>query len=321
MPDVTTRSIGIRASTTTERSTSPRSILWNASSTASRPIVSLTNCSSGSRPWRWRSMSIGKSRLGRQSPYQLGLSRPPRPKKSIIGSSMRISGFGHADLHDGAGEVAGVERLLEHLRVADRLDAHVGAVAVGERLDRLDRDRSLDASTVWVAPNSLASSSFRASRSTAMIVAAPASRAPAMAASPTPPQPNTATESPRPTSPVSMAAPRPAITPQPSSPATSGFTSADTLVHWPAATSVFSAKAPMPSAGDSGDAVEGHLLRGVEGGEAVPGPAPAARPALAAHRPPVEDHEVAGRDVGDVGPDGLDHARPPRGRAGTGTRR
>ena len=84
-------------------------------------------------------MSIGKSRLGRQSPYQLGLSRPPRPKKSIIGRSMRISGFGHADLHDGAGEVAGVERLLEHLRVADRLDAHVGAVAVGERLDGLDR--------------------------------------------------------------------------------------------------------------------------------------------------------------------------------------
>ena len=84
-----------------------------------------------------------------------------------------------------------------------------------------------------------------------MIVCAPASRAPAMAASPTPPQPNTATESPRPTSPVSMAAPSPAITPQPSSPATSGFTSDDTLVHCPAATSVFSAKAPMPSAGDS----------------------------------------------------------------------
>ena len=85
-----------------------------------------------------------------------------------------------------------------------------------------------------------------------MIVDAPASRAPAMAASPTPPHPNTATESPRPTSPVSMAAPRPAITPQPSRPATSGFTSADTLVHCPAATRVFSAKAPMPSAGDSG---------------------------------------------------------------------
>ena len=48
-------------------------------------------------------------------------------------------GVGHADLHDGAGEVARVERLLEHLGPADRLDAHVGAVAVGQRADGLDR--------------------------------------------------------------------------------------------------------------------------------------------------------------------------------------
>ena len=106
-----------------------------------------------------------------------------------------------------------------------------------------------DASTVWVAPNSRASSSFRASRSTAMIFDAPASRAPAMAASPTPPHPNTATESPRVTSPVSSAAPRPAITPQPRRPAVSGLARGSTLVAWPAATSVFSANAPMPSAG------------------------------------------------------------------------
>ena len=105
---------------------------------------------------------------------------------------------------------------------------------------------------MWVAPNSLAHSSFLGSRSTAMIVAAPASAAPAMAASPTPPQPKTATESPRPTSPVSIDAPSPAITPQPSRPATSGLASALTFVHWPAATRVFSAKAPMPSAGESG---------------------------------------------------------------------
>ena len=51
-------------------------------------------------------------------------------------------------------------------------------------------------------------------------VRAPASRAPAIAAAPTPPQPITATESPRVTPPVLMAAPRPAITPQPSRPAT-----------------------------------------------------------------------------------------------------
>ena len=87
--------------------------------------------------------------------------------------------------------------------------------------------------------------------STAMIVAAPASRAPAMAAMPTPPQPITAIESPRPTAPVLIAAPRPAITPQPSRPATAAGACGSTLVHWPAATSVLSANAPIPSAGDS----------------------------------------------------------------------
>ena len=53
---------------------------------------------------------------------------------------------------------------------------------------------------------------------------------------------------------------------------------------------------------------QGHLLRRVVGGEAVPGSAPAARAALAAHRSPVQDHEVTGRQVGDVRSDGLDHA-------------
>ena len=61
----------------------------------------------------------------------------------------------------------------------------------------------------------------------------------------------TATVSPRVTGAVLMAAPRPAITPQPSSPATSGSAAGFTLVHCPAATSVLPAKAPMPSAGDN----------------------------------------------------------------------
>ena len=109
----------------------------------------------------------------------------------------------------------------------------------------------LDAFTVCVAPNSLAHSSLRSSRSTATIVCAPANFAPAMAALPTPPQPNTATESPRVTPPVLMTAPMPAMTPQPSKPAAVAGALGSTLVHWPAATSVFSAKAPMPSAADS----------------------------------------------------------------------
>ena len=72
-----------------------------------------------------------------------------------------------------------------------------------------------------------------------------------MAASPTPPQPNTATESPRPTLPVFIAAPSPAITPHPSRPAAVAGACGSTGVHWPEWTSVFSMKAPMPSAGDS----------------------------------------------------------------------
>ena len=104
---------------------------------------------------------------------------------------------------------------------------------------------------MWVAPILLAASSFFASMSTAMIGEAPASADPAIAATPTPPQPMTATDLPRVTAPVLIAAPIPAITPQPSSPTAAARADGSTLVHWPAATSVFSAKAPMPRAGDS----------------------------------------------------------------------
>ncbi len=83
-----------------------------------------------------------------------------------------------------------------------------------------------------------------------MTVVAPAMTAPATAAQPTPPQPMTATVSPRCTAPVLTAAPNPAMTPQPRRPAARASTSS-TLVHWPAATSVFSANAPIPRAGDS----------------------------------------------------------------------
>ena len=48
-----------------------------------------------------------------------------------------------------------------------------------------------------------------------------------------------------------IAAPSPAITPQPSSPTAAARADGSTLVHCPAATSVFSAKAPMPRAGES----------------------------------------------------------------------
>ncbi|BDZ59469.1 hypothetical protein GCM10025872_31260 [Barrientosiimonas endolithica] len=53
---------------------------------------------------------------------------------------------------------------------------------------------------------------------------------------------------------------------------------------------------------------EGHLLVGVVRVEAVPRLALGARAALTAHRAPVENHEVAGRDLGDALADRLDRA-------------
>src|SRR5581483_3899766 len=50
-----------------------------------------------------------------------------------------------------------------------------------------------------------------------------------------------------------------------------------------------------------------HLLGRVVGAEAVPRLTAAARAALAAHRAPVQDDEVAGRHVGHVRPDRVDH--------------
>ena len=49
---------------------------------------------SGSRPCRCRSIRVGKSRSGRQSPYQDDFNAPPWEKKSTSGMSRRMSGVG-----------------------------------------------------------------------------------------------------------------------------------------------------------------------------------------------------------------------------------
>ena len=142
-----------------------------------------------------------------------------------------------------------------------------------------------------------------------MILRAPASFAPRIAASPTPPQPNTATESPRDTPPVYIAAPSPAMTPQPISPAASGGAFGSTGTHCPAATSVSSANAPMPRAGESSVPSSSVIFCvRVAAVEAVPGTSAPARAARSARRAPRDDHEVAGRDVVDAVADLLDDA-------------
>ena len=144
-----------------------------------------------------------------------------------------------------------------------------------------------------------------------MIVCAPASRAAAIAASPTPPHPNTAIG----VVAADVAGVRrrrrsPAITPQPSSPAASGVGPGVDLRRLARRDQRLLRERADTERGRERRAVgERHLLRRVVRREAVPRPSAPARPALAAHRAPVEDDEVAGRDAGDAGPDRVDDAR------------
>ena len=155
-----------------------------------------------------------------------------------------------------------------------------------------------------------------------MIRLAPASAEPAIAAMPTPPQPITATDLPRPD--------------------VAGVDGGAEAGHHAAAEQADGrgpgrrvdlgalAGGDQGLLGEGADAqrrgqlravLEGHLLGGVVGGEAVPRLTAVAGPAVAAHRAPVEDHEVARREAGDARRRPTRPRRPPRGRAGTGSRR
>ena len=83
------------------------------------------------------------------------------------------------------------------------------------------------------------------------------------------------------TSPVLTAAPKPAMTPQPSRPTASGRASGSTLVHWPAATRVLLGEgADAQRRRQLGAVRQGHLLGGVVRVEDRWGCAPSAGPAL-----------------------------------------
>ena len=162
-----------------------------------------------------------------------------------------MSGSGTPTCTTVPGQVAGEERLLQHARVADRLDAHVGAEAAGGVPDRLDRigatgvDRvggaealgPLQLPVVEVDGDDRRGAGQPGAGDGGVAHPAAAEHGHAVAPQAHAPRVDRRAE--------------PAITPQPSRPATSGRTAGSTGVHWPAATSVFSAKAPMPSAGDS----------------------------------------------------------------------
>ena len=143
-----------------------------------------------------------------------------------------------------------------------------------------------------------------------MIRLAPTSAAPAIAASPTPPQPITATVSSR----VTAAgvdrradAGHHAAAQQPGHGGVGGGIDlgALALVHQ----GLVGERADAQRRGQFGAVGQCHLLLGVEGVEAQLRPAALAGAALTAHRAPVQDHEVAGLHRGHAWPDRLDGAR------------
>ena len=169
------------------------------------------------------------------------------------------------------------------------------------------------ASTVSVAPNVRARSSFSAATSTAITCAAPATTAPCTTFRPMPPQPMTATVAPGGTFAVLNTAPRPVVTAQPTSAATSTGTLSSIFNSACSGRSICSANPPTPANWSTGDAVLGQ--RRAEAGGAG-GPVLAhvrttgrARRAQSARRRRARDHLVARTEVGDVGTDGLDDAR------------
>ena len=126
------------------------------------------------------------------------------------------------------------------------------------------------------------------------------------APSPESPHAFTATESPRCTLPVFIAAPIPAITPQPSRADDCGSAAGSTLVHWPSCTTVLSSNAPIPKAGVNG--VPSGRVMGCEAlwvSKQYHGAAAFAGATLAADSSPVENHKIADLHVGEGIPDGF----------------
>ena len=216
---------------------------------------------------------------------------------------------GHTDLHDGAREVACVEGLLEHLGAADRFDADIGAVAVGERADRFDRIGAArvhgvrraelagprELPVVDVDADDRVGAREARARDGGVAHTTAAEHRDGVAA-PDVAGVHRGAEAGHHTAAEQSGdlGPRPRID-------LGGLARGDQRL--------LGERADAERGGERRAVGERHLLGRVVGGEAVPGPTAPAGAAVAAHRAPVEDHEVAGRDAVDVGADRLDDAR------------
>ncbi len=295
---------------TTERSTSPSCIRSNAASTSSERDL-LGDERVEVEPALLVEVDEHREVAGGQA-----VAVPAGLQRATAAEDVDERDVGHlhvggryADEHDRPGQVAGVERLLPGVRAADRLDDDVRAEPAGELLDRGDRvgRRRVDGVGrahplggvellgVDVDGDDRRRTGQRATRDRGHADAAAADDRDRLAA-------GRLAGVDRRAEPGHHAAAeqadrrRPAPTGRPWCTGRRRPASSRRTRRCPAP-----ARARCPSS-------QRHLLGGVVGREAVPRLAAVAGPAVAAHRAPVEDHEVAGRHRRDVGTDRLDDA-------------
>ena len=106
----------------TERSVSPRSMASKAGSVSSSVMTRVTARSRSRSPRRYQSASMGKSRDGRQSPYQLTRRAAAQAEELLDRQVQTHRRVRHADEHACAGEVARPQGLQQGFGPANRLE-------------------------------------------------------------------------------------------------------------------------------------------------------------------------------------------------------
>jgi hypothetical protein len=215
----------------------------------------------------------------------------------------------HTDLHHRAGEVPGEERLLQHLRAADRFDAHVGAVPAGQFFDARDRVflRRVDRVRRAEVLRPLEFSRVEIDRDDRACAGELRGRDRGVADTATSEHRNGVATGHRTGVGRGAEARHHATTEQSGRFRFRGRVDRRGLSRGHECLLRECTDAERRC--EFGAIGERHLLRRVERAEAVPRLALPARPAVAAHRSPVQHDEVARRDVGHVVTDGFDHPR------------